>query len=464
MKFSIIGISIAAASLTAQSPSPNRSQVTARIDSLVNDYLAAGPTASAAVGVVRGRDTILMRGYGYADIGTHRAAGPATVYEIGSITKQFTSSAIMRLVEQHKINLDDDMSKYVPDFPMQGHHVTIRQLLNHTSGIHSYTSEAAWRPHWADDLSPDSIVGFIKRDTFDFAPGSAWRYNNTGYVLLGMIIEKVTGQPYATYLDEQFFRPLGLRQTRYCPNHPTDTTFAIGYSPRAGQIMPSEYLSLTQPFAAGALCSTVRDFLVWQRALHNGRVVSAASYAAMTTPETLTNGIRLTYGFGLQIAQLGAHRVIVHGGGINGFTTAQYWIPDDSLSVIVFTNGDGQAPDALSMNIGRVVLNMPLVSRPRAAASVPLDPKLRDAVVGTYEFASPTGNPFVVHFYVENGQLMSKADGPGQGAFPMLYHGNNTFGASVDPSLRVIFSIENGIVSGATLNQGAESMKGTRRP
>lgn len=363
MRNAIVLLAFVATTLSAQQSANNHADVTARIDSLVNAYLSSGPTASAAVAVVRGRDTIMMRGYGYADVSTHRLAGPTTVYEIGSITKQFTSSAIMRLVEQHKINLDDDMSKYLPDFPLQGHHVTIRELLNHTSGIHSYTSKPDWRPHWAEDLSPDSVVGFVKRDTFDFAPGTAWRYNNTGYMLLGMIVERVTGEPYARYLDEQFFKPLGLKQTRYCPNHPTDTSFAIGYSPRAGQLVPSEYLSLTHPFAAGALCSTVRDFLVWQRALNNGRVVSAESYRLMTTPDTLTNGKRLDYGFGLQVAQIGTHRAIVHGGGINGFTTMQIWVPDEILSVIVFTNTDGQAPNRLANNIARLVLGMPLVAR-----------------------------------------------------------------------------------------------------
>ena len=329
------------------------------IDSMVNAYLASGPVASAAVGVVRGRDTIMMRGYGYADLATRRAAGPTTVYEIGSITKQFTASAIMRLVEQEKVHLDDDMTVYLPNFPEQGHHVTVRELLNHTSGIRSYTGKPEWQPHWAEDLTPDSIVGYVARDTFDFAPGTAWRYNNTGYVLLGMIIEKASGQPYATYLTEQFFKPLGLRQTRYCPNHPTDTTYATGYTIRDGQLVPAPYLSLTHPFSAGALCSTVRDFLVWQRALHTGHVVSARSYALMTTPDTLANGQRLTYGFGLQVGSLGTHRMITHGGGINGFTTSQTWFPDDSLSVIVFTNTDKRGPDPLAMAIARRVLGVP---------------------------------------------------------------------------------------------------------
>ena len=343
-----------------------RTALVARIDSLALDYLLTSPAASMAVAIVRGSDTLVMRGYGYADVTSQRLAGPSSIYEIGSITKQFTSSAIMRLVEQGKISLDDDMSKYLPSFPLQGHRVTIRQLLNHTSGIHSYTSEQAWRPHWAEDLSPDSIVGFVTRDTFDFAPGARWSYNNTGYVLLGMIVEKVTGVPYARYLDEQFFNPLGLQYTMYCPApNARDTTFAIGYSPRSGQLVPADYLSMTHPFSAGALCSSVRDYLVWQRALHGGRIVSAKSYALMTTPDTLNDGKRLTYGFGLGVGDVGGHHMITHGGGINGYTTAQAYFPADSLSVIAFTNTDGSSPDFTALNMARAVLGLPLATRQR---------------------------------------------------------------------------------------------------
>ena len=353
------------AQTTSSSAAPSRAALVQRIDSLVEEHLLAGPAASAAIAVVKGTDTILMRGYGYADAKTHRLAGPTTIYEIGSITKQFTSAAIMRLVEQGKINLDDDLSKYLPNFPLHGHHVTIRQLLNHTSGIHSYTSSPAWRATWAADLSPDSIVGFVARDSFDFAPGTAWRYNNTGYVLLGMVIEKVAGEPYARYLDEQFFKPLGLQQTTYCPaQRLRDTSYAEGYSARDGQFVAADYLSMTHPFSAGALCSSVKDYLIWQRALHGGRVVSPHSYMLMTTPDTLTNGKRLTYGFGLGVADVGGHHAIAHGGGINGYTTSQVYFPADSLSVILFTNTDSRPPDFTAMNIARAVLGMPLQQRP----------------------------------------------------------------------------------------------------
>jgi D-alanyl-D-alanine carboxypeptidase len=372
----LVGAALAAGALlplctTAGAQQRDRAALIARIDSLANDHVANGPAASMAVAVVRGSDTILMRGYGFADLQAKRAAGPTTIYEIGSITKQFTSAAILRLAEQGRVSLDADLSTYLPNVPLQGHRVTIRQLLNHTSGIHNYTSVAAWQSHWGEDLRPDSLVAFVARDTFDFAPGTRWRYSNTGYVLLGMVIEKVTGTPYATYLEEQFFRPLGLRQTMYCPSGPRDTSFATAYSSRNGALAPATYLSMTQAFSAGALCSSVASYLVWQRALHGGRVLSPASYALMTTPDTTANGARLTYGFGLATADIGGHRAITHGDGINGFTTSQIFFPAETLSVIAFTNTDAAGPDRTTANIARAVLGVPLVARPSTPRTGP---------------------------------------------------------------------------------------------
>jgi D-alanyl-D-alanine carboxypeptidase len=224
---------------TASAQQSPRSALLARVDSLAKDALKSLPSSSISVAIVQGRDTVVSRTFGLADRENKRLADANTVYEIGSLTKQFTASAIMRLEAAGKLGLDDDISRYLPNFPLQGHHVVIRNLLNHTSGIHSYTSKPEWQPHWKEDLTPDSIVGFIARDTFDFAPGSAFRYNNTGYVLLGMIIERVSGRSYADFLESEFFKPLGLTRTHYCALHPTDPNVAKGYSGRNGEFVPA---------------------------------------------------------------------------------------------------------------------------------------------------------------------------------------------------------------------------------
>ena len=462
---SLIGslVALASAASIAGAQQPSRAALTSRIDSLANAFIADTHTPAISVAVLRGSDTIVMKGYGEASVELHRAATPSTVYRIGSITKQFTSSEIMRLAERGKLSIDDPITKYLPDVPTHGRTITIRRLLNHTSGVHNYTAEPAWQQTWGKPLSPRQIVAFVDHDSLDFNPGDKWSYSNTGYVLLGMVIEKVTGETYANYLEHDLFKPLGLTQTSYCSNHPSDPTFADGYSTESGAVKPAAFLDMTHPHGAGALCSTVRDLVKWQRALEGGRVVSAKSYALMTTPDTLNNGKPLTYGFGLGVGKLGTHREISHGGGINGFTTAGAFYPDDSLNVAVFSNAD-RGPSLLAINIARTVFAMPLVTPPKPVAAVPLPDSVRDRVAGVYELAAPNGGKFVVHIMVENGQVMTQAEGQGQGKFPLIYAGNMTFGAAFDPSLRVTFIGENGKVTRMRLAQGGGTMEGPRRP
>jgi D-alanyl-D-alanine carboxypeptidase len=461
----LLGSSLALAlvALPARAQQLSSAALVTRIDSLAGAFISSTHTPALSVAVLRGSDTLVMKGYGDASVDAHRAATASTVYRIGSITKQFTSAAVMRLIERGKLSLDDPMSKYLPDVPLHDHTVTIRQLLNHTSGIHSYTSKAEWQKTWNEELTPRQIVAFVDKDTFDFAPNTGWRYNNTGYVLLGMIIEKVTGEPYATYLQHDLFAPLGLRQTSYCPTRATDPSFAEGYSSAGGTVKPAVFLDMTHPFAAGALCSTVRDLVTWQRALAGGRVVNAQSYALMTTPDTLNNGKRLNYGFGLVPGMLGTHRSVGHGGGVNGFTTSSIYFPDDSVNVVVFSNSD-RGPDPVALNIARAVFGLPLVAPPKPLVAVPLPDSVRDRVAGTYDLVPPGGGKFVIHIMVENGQVMTQAEGPGQGKFPLVYLGNMTFGATMDPSIRVTFISENGAIAKMRLAQGGGTMEGPRRP
>ena len=340
----------------ATSASAQNAELIAKLDSAASATVRYLKLPSVAVAVVRGRDTLLLRGYGYADRDAKRAATPNTIYEIGSLTKQITASAIMRLAEQGKLKIDDTISKYVK-FPLQGHVVTIRNLLNHTSGIHNYTNVAAWRSTWASDLSADSIVGFVAKDTFDFAPGTKWSYSNTGYVLLGMIIEKVSGKPYEKYVQDEFFTPLHLTHTLYCESHPTDTLMAKGYRFQGEQLVPSTYLSMTHPRAAGSLCSSVGDWIAFERLFYAGKVVSPASVLAMTTANPMP-GSAIPYGFGLGIGPVAGHKAIMHGGGINGFSTHQVYFPNDSLYVAVFVNAEGAPPSPLALDLARIVLGV----------------------------------------------------------------------------------------------------------
>ncbi|MEO7714231.1 MAG: serine hydrolase domain-containing protein, partial [Gemmatimonadaceae bacterium] len=252
----VFALIVTAVPLAAQS---DRAVLTRRLDSLSRAWLAIGPSAGVSYAVVRGSDTLLLGALGQRDYEGALPATNATVYRTGSITKQFTAAAIMQLVEQGRMSLDDPMTRYLPHYP-QWRTVTMRQLLNHTSGIHSYTANPAWATTWGSDLTPAQLVAFVEKDTLDFAPGTQFRYNNTGYVLLGMILDKVTGTPYPTLMRERFFTPLGMRSATYCPSTPTKTDDAKGYDRGATAITSAKYMSMTHPYSAGALCMSVVDF------------------------------------------------------------------------------------------------------------------------------------------------------------------------------------------------------------
>lgn len=460
-----VALLTAVASASAQRSTISRADFALRADSLVYTYLAESRAPSAAFAVIRGTDTLAFGAHGLADVAAWRAPTASTIYEIGSITKQFTSAAIMKLVDQGKVKLDDDLSQYVPQFPLQGKRVTIRHLLNHTSGIRSYTSSPEWQKTWATPLSPDAIIKFVAADSFDFAPGSAYRYNNTGYVLLGMVIEKASGQKYANYLDAQFFKPLGMRQTSYCPSKTTNPAFALGYS-KGPQGTRAQFLDLSHPFAAGALCSTVGDLVKWQRALDGGKVVSPASYTLMSTADTLNSGRRINYGFGLVPGVFNDHKTVSHTGGINGFTTAATYVPDDSLSIVVYTNYDGESPQALVQNLLRVAYGVAPVARgagrPTQAANPVLSAADRDAIVGDYTLQLPGGQTLPIKFFVDGARVMAQAQG--QSANEIRYLGNCAFGIAADPALRFTFSLTAGKATKVTLLQNGATIEGPRAP
>jgi CubicO group peptidase (beta-lactamase class C family) len=273
----------------AGEPAAARAALVARLDSLATAFVGDGRAAGVTVGVVRGRDTLLLRGYGWADTSARRRAGAGTVYRVGSITKQFTAAAVLQLVEQGRVSLDDPLSRWLPQYPQWGR-VTVRQLLNHTSGIPSYTSSAAWRPRMAEALAPDAVMAFVARDSFDFAVGSRFRYNNSGYFLLGQLLERATGMPYAAVVEQRFFRPLGMRTASYCPDAPRDPAFAAGYDRRGDRYVTTAPISMSSPYAAGALCMAVPDYLRWQAALTGGRVVRPETVRAHEPLRTTSDG------------------------------------------------------------------------------------------------------------------------------------------------------------------------------
>ncbi|HEX8245906.1 MAG TPA: serine hydrolase domain-containing protein, partial [Longimicrobium sp.] len=268
-----------------------------------------------------------------------------------------------------RLALDDPIGRYLPELPAEWRRVLVRQLLNHTSGVPGYPVLLR------NDLAPDSVLALAAKEPFEFAPGTQWSYSNTGYLALGLLIEKVSGEPYARYLESRIFGPLGLKATRYCEPEPLIRHRAAGYVQRDTGVVNAPYTSMTALFSAGAICSTVGDLAAWNRALAQGRVVSPASWARMTTPEGAARGHG--YGFGLIVMPFEGHRLFGHGGELAGFRSASAYLPDDSLSVTVLTNlgsetgsDDPRAdPNALLLDIVRVVLGSSPDQRPETKPS-----------------------------------------------------------------------------------------------
>jgi len=299
-----------------------------------------------AVLVARG-DTVLYRGArGAANIELGVPLSPDQVFRLGSITKQVAAAGVLKLAEDGKLSLDDPLLKFVPGYP-GGDKVTVRMLLNHTSGIRSYTDlPGVMDGPIQKTVSTAQLVDTFKAEKPDFAPGEGWKYNNSGYVLVGAVIEAASGMPWHAYLKKTFFDPLGMQHTGY-----GDETVAVipghvtGYTLANDKWAVARYLSMTQPHAAGALVSTVDDLLRWNRALHEGKLLKSDSYRQMITPIGKAQDAK--YGFGITHDQLRGQDMLQHGGGIFGFSTYLLYLPAGDVTAAVLYNADSGRPPAI---------------------------------------------------------------------------------------------------------------------
>jgi D-alanyl-D-alanine carboxypeptidase len=340
----------------AAAQSYDRARVASVVDSIVTAALADGRAAGASVAVVRGRDTIVLKGYGYADLEFDVPTPDRAIYEIGSVTKQFTAAAILQLAEQGKLGLDDDLTKHLPDYPTHGHRIPIRRLLDHTSGIKGYTELPEFGAFAMRKLARDSLVALFSARPFDFAPGEALVYNNSGFFLLGLIIEKTSGMSYEEFVAKNVFERAGMSDSRYCSERAIVKRRAHGYDMTPDGLVRAAYLDHTWPYAAGSLCSTVGDLVAWNQALHGGRMLSPDSYRELITPGPLNSGLRPRYAKGILADSLLGRRAIHHGGGINGFLSDLKYFPDDTLTIVVLVNTAGPvAPGAISTSIAEAM-------------------------------------------------------------------------------------------------------------
>ncbi len=389
--------------------------------------------------MARGGRIVLSKGYGHADLERKISAEAGTIYQLGSISKQFTAAALMRLVERGKVSLDDPLTKYLPDYPVRGRRVLLRHLLHQTSGIKEFFTVKGF-----DELesgpperySRQDLIDLFKKEPFVYEPGERWAYSNSNYTLLGRIIEEASGLPYEEYLQETFFRPLGMASTHSCGSRPAGGIFAKGYLPgEGGAFAPAPPVNMNTAVGDGGLCSSVLDLVTWTRALTTGRAVSRSSYRRMVTPDRVARGYRPDYGYGLSLVPLDGRRRVGHNGDITGFMCALAHYPDEDLTVAVLTNRARHWPEVIEGSIARKALGLPTP----VVKDLPLDGVGRRAYAGTYDFGV-----YPLHLKDEGGRLRFYM-GLGRPTYTLLHQGSHAFVAGEEPdAIRLTFNVRGG--------------------
>ncbi len=370
-----------------------------KFDTLLQErYKPDGP--GATVLVAKQGKIIYHKAFGLANIELQVPMKPNNVFEIGSITKQFTSVAILMLMEQGKLTIQDEITKFIPDYPTHGKKITIHHLLNHTSGIKSYTSmnlsEIA-----AKDMTPTELINYFKNEPMDFDPGEKWLYNNSGYIILGFIIEKISGQSYEDFVEQNIFTPLAMNNSYYGSKREVIKNRASGYQTREGYVN-SAYLSMTLPYAAGSLMSTVEDLHKWQNAVNTNVLVKAETIKKAFQNTTLNNGKPTYYGYGWSVNEIKGIPTIEHGGGIFGYTSYQIYIPEEDVHAAILTNCNCNSPTDITIRIAAIAIDKPYGKEKIADVSASALKKL----TGVYEFEDGA----VRSISLKDGQLYSQRD------------------------------------------------------
>ena len=291
------------------------------IDEFVAGAMKKQHIPGASVAAIKDGKVVLAKGYGLANVELSVPTTEHTAYQLASVTKTFTATAIMLLVKDGKIKLEDSITKLVPDLPKAWDPVTVKHLLNHTSGIKSYTNVKDFFKTIRKDYTHREIIDLVAKEPLEFEPGERWNYSNTGYFLLGILIEKVAGQSYPEFMEARIFKPLDMTETRVNDLRVIIPNRAHGYTMEGKTLKNGEYVSPTQPYAAGALISTVSDLVKWDAGLAAGTLLDKTTLETMWAPAELKGGKHAEYGLGWSVSKVNGHRLASHGGGIPGFST-----------------------------------------------------------------------------------------------------------------------------------------------
>ena len=339
-----------------------------KVDNFVNSSIRQQKIPGLALAVLRDGQIIKAQGYGLSNIELNVPASPQTVFQSGSVGKQFTATGVMMLVEEGKVGLDDKITKYFPGAPETWNKITIRNLLTHTSGIKDYTDKNF---DYRRDYTEEDLLKILQRLPFDFAPGDKWSYSNSGYMLLGILIRKVTGKFYGDFLQERIFRPLGMTTTRIISEQDIVPNRAAGYRLVKGVIKNQEWVSPSlNTTADGSLYFTVLDLAKWDAALYTEKLIKRSSLDEIWTPVKLNDGKTYPYGFGWRVHEMNGHRLIEHGGSWQGFTTGISRYVGDKLTVVALTNLDSRHARPEEIIHGVAGLYVPALTPPPPAKPI----------------------------------------------------------------------------------------------
>lgn len=406
--------------------------------------------------VARGDHVIIAKSYGMADLKDHVPNAVDTEFRIGSLTKQFTAMAILMLQADGKLNVQDRVCKYVSDCPKDWQPITIYNLLTHTSGIANFTSFPNYMTLQSQPHTPTQLLALFKDRPLDFKPGAKFSYSNSGYVVLGEIIEHVSGETYKQFLQQHIFGPLGMKKSGYDSSHPTAKNHAQGYDDNEGSYKPAQYVNMTVPYSAGALYSTVQGLYTWDRALDAGKLIPHSLHQQMFAPQVpVDDSGKSHYGFGWFISNEFGHKEYAHEGGINGFTSFNSWFPDQHVYVIVLNNVSSPYVATTAKALAAIVFGQKYeIPKPFKAISLPN--KDLQKFVGTYK----AGPELFMTITQTGGQLTSQLTG--QPAVPIYPESKTHFFLKAVRAQIFFETHAQGEVTGLAIHQNGRTFPATR--
>jgi CubicO group peptidase (beta-lactamase class C family) len=419
------------------------------LDRLVQSYVSEGKFMGAVL-VARGGELVLNKGYGSANLEWNVPNTPSTKFRLGSLTKQFTAASILLLEERGKLKVESPVKMYLPDIPVTWNQITVFHLLTHTSGIPNFTSFPEYRSWEPFSSTVKQLVARFQDKPLDFSPGEKWSYSNSGYVVLGYLIETLSGVSYEQFVKNNIFTPLGMKDSGYDSNAEVIHNRAAGYAPSLNGPVNAGFVHMSIPYSAGALYSTAEDLLRWEQGLFAAKVVSAASLQKMITP------FKSDYAYGLMVHTAYGRRVIEHNGGIEGFNTFLAYYPDDKVTIAVLANLNGPTTDEMGRKLGALV-HGDAVKLTSDRKEVPLSRDRLTRYVGTYEL-QPGINMTIT---LEGNQLMTQLGS--QPKFPIFPESDTSFFLKVVDAQIDFVVDERATVTHLVLHQNGRDMKALRK-